>query len=225
MKNTSAHQLVMIVVLAAAFTGSANAQISKQIAIGASQVCSEIMDLISPRDKTTCNCDGSFSVDDGLEVDVACQSAKSVCIGPGDVFCGTPNVNATVSPRGVEDSKACLSFEKDPLNAIDIPDLCVSAEGSGFGRGSTATFDSCAVTIGTTDCECEVCESGRDFTFDCSAISIPTPTVLLPSLPGPKSDKCIGLGLLPDIGGEGFSPFSRDEEDEANATVANATRY
>jgi hypothetical protein len=208
------------IVASAAFMGAAAAApLTKMVELGSAQVCSQVLDLMSPLDETTCDCEGDFSIVDGLSVDVACQSTKTVCIA--DNYCGAHFIYATITPKGVEDSKACLKLN---LTDSEVPDLCVTAKGAGFGKNTTLKMESCGVTFGETACTCTVCESGRDFTFDCSAIEIDTPSVLLPSFTGPKTEKCIGLGLLPDIGGDGgdFRPFgsSSDGQNTTNTTVA-----
>jgi hypothetical protein len=193
----------IVLLLGAISYSTTNAQVvSKFVSIGSEQVCTQVLERISRGNETNatkCTCDGQFTVATGLEVSIACKLNSTVCLGQ-DVLCGQPSFNGVVSPTGIKDTVACIHFKKDPLVAVDMPDLCVSGQGAGIGKGTTARFESCTATLGTAACNCTICDSGRDFTFDCStAFEIPTPTNFIPSLPGPKIDKCIGLGLIPHI--------------------------
>lgn len=158
-----------------------------------------------------CDCDGEFTVSDGLDLNVDCgwlEEGDGLCLFG---FCGLPALKATISPTGFEEIKVCVEFENDP--AIPIPafdPFCFTGYGVGWFAKTPFAYDSCEVDFNNEPCTCTVCENKRSFKYDCSMNTVQTNNVALPFLPdateGPKMDLCLGVGTFEEIWEMVFPP-------------------
>ena len=144
-----------------------------------------------------CTCDAtSRGLFQGIDGTVSCTLPEPRCLLPPSLYCADGEIDISVAgglftQTAIEaDINACFQVDSGlPGGVASIDDICFNFVPSGL------QLDSCTATIGSVDCQsCTICESGVDFTFDCSNIDI------LPGafrLPGPKITTCLGLSLIP----------------------------
>jgi len=163
-------------------------------------ICDDAVEFLFNNSAVECECDGSLSVTNGLEVNLHCGFQDGVCLFDG-VFCGFPTVEAIISLSGFKKFETCLSFENDPLLPIDTPEpFCFTGHGSGW----LFDLDRCEMIMDTDSCECTVCDDddGGGFTYDCSMNTFETPNLeILDDLPGPKMPLCVSVGNIGGIWG------------------------
>ena len=144
-----------------------------------------------------CTCNTTFlGLFKGIDGSIRCTLPEPRCLLPPSLYCADGNIDISVSgglftQTAIEaDITGCFQVDSGlPGGIASIDDICFSFVPSGL------QLESCTASIGGTECEsCTICESGIDFTFDCSNIDI-LPGAL--RLPGPKITTCLGLSLIP----------------------------
>jgi len=174
--------------------------------------CDFVNDLLFNHNSSDlkCDCDGSFTVSNGLDLDVNCgfEEDEGLCLFG---FCGFPTLEATITPTGFEMLKLCVEFEDKPWLFIPALDpFCFTGYGIGWFSDTPFAFDSCEVELNNTACECTVCENEQSFKYDCSMNTMYPNTVEMDFLPdttdGPKMDICLGVGTFEEIWSMVFPP-------------------
>ena len=132
----------------------------------------------------------------GVDGTVSCTLPEPRCLLPPSLFCADGVIEVSVGgglfsqTALTSDITGCFQVNGGlPEDLASIEEICFNFVPSGF------MLESCSATIGGVDClSCTICESGRDFIFDCSNIDIlPGPF----RLQGPRSTTCIDLSLVP----------------------------
>lgn len=144
-----------------------------------------------------CTCDAKFlGLFLGVDGTVSCTLPEPRCFVPPSLYCADGSVEISVAggiftQTAIEaDITGCFQVDSGlPGGVASIDDICFNFVPNGL------QLESCTATIGGTECQsCTICDSGIDFTFDCSNIDV------LPGafrLPGPKITTCLGLSLIP----------------------------
>jgi hypothetical protein len=154
-----------------------------------------------------CRCRGIYSsFEEGIGGKVKCSLDDPVCLlyRPFRVFCGKLDSTITFNTRtGVSKIKACIDIVSDfprdfPIPIDDVtqfPRLCVSAVPTNM---EFLTFESCQIQFDNDLCSsCTVCESQRDFLFDCRNVNInPAKEVEPTFIEGPFVTECVGFSFL-----------------------------
>ena len=144
-----------------------------------------------------CTCNATYrGLFLGADGSIGCTLSEPRCLIPPDTYCATGEVNVTAggglfTDTAIEsDISACFEVDSGlPGGIASIEDLCFVFVPSGLSLAS------CNASIGGVECDsCTICDSGVDFTFDCSNIDL-LPGVF--TFPGPKISNCIGLSLIP----------------------------
>ena len=154
-----------------------------------------------------CRCRGIY--DDyfgGLGGRITCQIDDPFCLinRPFKVYCGKVDITASFNTRsGISNVKACIditsNFPKDfpiPIDEIsEFPKACVSVVPA---SDDFLTFESCEIKFDKQVCSsCVVCDSKRDFTFDCRNVNVnPAQDVEPTFIEGPFVTECIGFSFL-----------------------------
>lgn len=154
-----------------------------------------------------CRCRGIY--DDyfgGLGGKITCQIDDPFCLinRPFKVYCGEVDITATFNTRsGISNVKACLditsNFPRDfPVPIDDVsqfPKACVSVVPA---TDDFLTFESCEITFNKQVCSsCVVCDSKRDFLFDCRNVNVnPAQDVEPTFIEGPFVTECVGFSFL-----------------------------
>jgi hypothetical protein len=143
----------------------------------------------------TCNAT-SLGLFKGVDGTITCSLPEPRCFLPPNLYCADGTIDVTVAgglftQTAIEaDITGCFQVDSGlPGGIASIDDICFNFVPSGL------SLQSCTATIGGVACQaCTICDSGIDFTFDCSNIDI-LPGAL--RLPGPKITTCLGLSLIP----------------------------
>jgi hypothetical protein len=154
-----------------------------------------------------CRCRGIY--DDyfgGLGGKITCQIDDPFCLinRPFKVYCGEVDVTATFNTRkGISNVKGCIDITSDfprnfpiPIDEIsEFPRACVSVVPT---NEEFLTYESCQITFDKQVCSsCTVCESKRDFLFDCRNVNVnPAQDVEDTFIEGPFVTECIGFSFL-----------------------------
>lgn len=160
-------------------------------------VCETTQTELGLDDTLDCTCNAvSRGLFQGVDGNITCVLPEPRCLLPPNLYCADGEIDITVggglfTQTAIEaDITGCFQVDSGlPGGIASIDDICFNFVPNGL------RLDSCTASIGETECqECTICESGIDFTFDCSNVDI------LPGafrLPGPKISTCIGLSLIP----------------------------
>lgn len=173
----------------------------------AQRTCTSVQSIfVEPGSETfDCECEGLFSMDTGAQTNIFCSLRSPICLLE-ETFCGTTSFEGKYGWRtGIASGEACLEIDAgfpgfpELSDLVAIPPLCIEAQTS---KTSGLKFETCNVTIGGTACRnCVVCSTGVDVTFDCSNVNLsPIDTTIFDfTIPGPKVQQCVGIGLIPSI--------------------------
>jgi hypothetical protein len=143
----------------------------------------------------TCNAQ-SLGLFRGVDGNITCTLPEPRCFVPPSLYCADGTIDVSVSggiftQTAIEtDITGCFQVDSGfPGGIASIDDICFNFVPNGL------SLETCTASVGGAECQnCTICDSGIDFTFDCSNIDI-LPGVL--RLPGPKVTTCLGLSLIP----------------------------
>jgi hypothetical protein len=145
-----------------------------------------------------CDCRLFINGRGGFDIgfDVACQFQQIFCLfgTPGDGLCGVPDFFGTYSLRKESTSSACYD-DYGSTTFTGVQDICVRAT---HDVRDFTKISQCSMFYGLEECRaCNVCESGRDITFDCANINFGTEAI---PVNGPTQNSCVGLGQITSLG-------------------------
>ena len=168
------------------------------------RTCRAIFDNFNDGYRLGCRCKGVYNDgSSGIGGQIKCQIDDPFCLidHPFQVYCGEVTIVATFNTQeGITKIKSCIDitsdFPKDfPLDDItQFPRACVSVVPT---NEEFLTFESCEIKFDDQVCSsCIVCESQRDFTFDCSNVNVnPAQDVDQIFIAGPAAE-CVGFSFL-----------------------------
>ena len=160
-------------------------------------VCDTTQSELGLDDSLDCTCNAvSLGLFQGVDGTISCTLPEPRCLLPPSLYCAEGAIDIAIggglfSQTAIEaDINACFQVDSGlPGGIASIDDICFNFVPDGL------RLESCTASIGAVECQdCTICDSGVDFTFDCSNVDILPGTF---SLPGPKITTCIGLSLIP----------------------------
>jgi hypothetical protein len=154
-----------------------------------------------------CRCRGIYEdIRSGIGGKITCQIDDPFCLinRPFKVYCGEVSVTASFNTReGIGSINACIDITSDfpknfPIPIDDVskfPKACVSAVPT---NTDFLKFESCEIKFDKQVCsQCIVCESQRDFLFNCQNVNVnPAQDVDPLFIEGPFVTECVGFGFL-----------------------------
>jgi hypothetical protein len=164
------------------------------------QACDLAQSQLGLEEAFKCSCDLSYAgLFRGFDGNVDCTTTTERCLVPPSFYCASGGVGFALKagifvPTGLNSNiTACFTVKSGlPADVASIDEICFEFSTVGLG------FDKCSVTVGNAACKsCTICDTKRDFKFDCSNINLPVIKNSTFTLPGPNISDCIGFSSIP----------------------------